>query len=175
MWKFIWSIPSFIKLIKRHIKITSNFYQNIHSINFFIILSVKKFREFLLGTSRIARLDAKQEYLRQMLQQGGGESPTSLRGMNTSSSKPPPRRKRIGRLQMSGQPKLFGGSLVEYLETTSQEIPLIVKSCIRVINLYGRNHNMYWYYITLKQLCLSKFTHCGNCALSFCLKLFTLL
>lgn len=49
----------------------------------------------------------------------------------------PPRRKRIGR-QMNGQPKLFGGSLEEYLEATNQEIPLIVKSCVRVINLYGK-------------------------------------
>lgn len=49
-----------------------------------------------------------------------------------------PRRKRIGRLQMSGQPKLFGGSLEEYLEATNQEIPLIIKSCVRVINLYGK-------------------------------------
>lgn len=48
-----------------------------------------------------------------------------------------PRRKRIGRLQMNGQPKLFGGSLEEYLEATNQEIPIIMKSCIRVINLYG--------------------------------------
>lgn len=38
---------------------------------------------------------------------------------------------------MSGQPKLFGGSLEEYLEATNQEIPLIIKSCVRVINLYG--------------------------------------
>lgn len=50
----------------------------------------------------------------------------------------PPRRKRIGRLQTNGQPKLFGGSLEEYLEATNQEIPLIIKSCIRVINLFGK-------------------------------------
>lgn len=39
----------------------------------------------------------------------------------------------------SGQPKLFGGSLEEYLEATAEEIPLIMRSCIRVINLYGKN------------------------------------
>ena len=48
-----------------------------------------------------------------------------------------PRRRRIGRNPLMGQPKLFGGSLEEYLEATGQEIPLIMKSCIRVINLYG--------------------------------------
>ena len=49
-------------------------------------------------------------------------------------------RRRIGRTPLMGQPKLFGGSLEEYLETTNQEIPIIIKSCIRVINLYGLHH-----------------------------------
>lgn len=40
-------------------------------------------------------------------------------------------------MNMSGQPKLFGGSLEEYLEVTQEEIPLIMRSCIRVINLFG--------------------------------------
>lgn len=40
---------------------------------------------------------------------------------------------------MNGQPKLFGGSLEEYLDATNQEIPLIIKSCIRVINLFGKD------------------------------------
>ncbi|XP_076639408.1 SLIT-ROBO Rho GTPase-activating protein 1 isoform X2 [Colletes latitarsis] len=96
-----------------------------------------KFREYLLGTSRIARLDAKQEYIRQSLLDGSTASANS--SMSTTKQKQA-RRKRIGRLQMNGQPKLFGGSLEEYLESTNQEIPLIMKSCIRVINLYGLHH-----------------------------------
>ncbi|KAJ9584196.1 hypothetical protein L9F63_021460, partial [Diploptera punctata] len=102
-----------------------------------------KFREYILGTSRIARLDAKHEHIRQILMDASGDSPTSLKGLqqrHTGQTAKPPRRKRIGRLQMNGQPKLFGGSLEEYLETTNQEIPLIMKSCIRVINLYGLHH-----------------------------------
>ncbi|CAK9813383.1 SLIT-ROBO Rho GTPase-activating protein 1, partial [Anthophora plagiata] len=96
-----------------------------------------KFREYLLGTSRIARLDAKQEYIRQSLMDGSTAS--SNPSLSTTKQKQA-RRKRIGRLQMNGQPKLFGGSLEEYLESTNQEIPLIMKSCIRVINLYGLHH-----------------------------------
>nr|CAD7194584.1 unnamed protein product [Timema douglasi] len=100
-----------------------------------------KFREYLLGTSRIARLDAKHEFIRLTLLDAAGDSPTSLKGLHrTGQVAKPPRRKRIGRLQMNGQPKLFGGSLEEYLEATNQEIPLIMKSCIRVINLYGLHH-----------------------------------
>ncbi|KAJ8674031.1 hypothetical protein QAD02_005293 [Eretmocerus hayati] len=98
---------------------------------------LSKFREYLLGTSRIARLDAKQDHIRQCLLDGSNSSPNpSL----TNSKVKQPRRKRIGRLQMNGQPKLFGGSLEEYLESTNLEIPLIMKSCIRVINLYGLHH-----------------------------------
>lgn len=48
--------------------------------------------------------------------------------------------KRIGRMNISGRPKLFGGSLEEYLEAACEDIPLIMRSCIRVINLYGLHH-----------------------------------
>jgi SLIT-ROBO Rho GTPase activating protein len=96
-----------------------------------------------LGTSRIARLHAKHDYIRKTLLAGTSDMPPALRGtliQNTALSvtgEKPIRRKRIGRLQMIGQPKLFGGSLEEYLESTNQEIPLVMKSCIRVINLFG--------------------------------------
>ncbi|KAF7287489.1 SLIT-ROBO Rho GTPase-activating protein 1-like isoform X2 [Rhynchophorus ferrugineus] len=94
-----------------------------------------KFREYLLGSSKIARLDAKQEYLRQSLVAEAPELCQTIRPVAKT-----PKRKRIGRLQLSGQPKLFGGSLEEYQEATNQEIPLILRSCIRVINLYGLHH-----------------------------------
>ncbi|XP_044011842.1 SLIT-ROBO Rho GTPase-activating protein 1-like isoform X2 [Aphidius gifuensis] len=97
-----------------------------------------KFREYLLGTSRIARLDSKQDYIRQSIQDAtNGTSPNQSIQITKQKQA---RRKRIGRLQMNGQPKLFGGSLEEYLETTNQEIPIVIKSCIRVINLYGLHH-----------------------------------
>lgn len=113
---------------------------------------LSKFREYLLGTSRIARLDSKHEHIRQTLISSGetNENMPSSLNLNMSlttnhcngqpTSTKPIRRKRIGRLQMNGQPKLFGGSLEEYLEMSNQDIPLIVKSCIRVINLYGLHH-----------------------------------
>lgn len=113
---------------------------------------LSKLREFMLGTSRIARLDAKHEDIRQTLldMSSGMETPTFGGGRLSSTPSPglllhsppskPTRRKRIGRLQMNGQPKLFGGSLEEYLESTNQDIPIIIKSCIRVINLYGLHH-----------------------------------
>ncbi|KAG5898835.1 hypothetical protein JTB14_014266 [Gonioctena quinquepunctata] len=94
-----------------------------------------KFREYLLGTTKIARLDAKQDFLRQSLQAEYPDFCNSIKPVTKT-----PKRKRIGRQQMSGQPKLFGGSIEEYQEATNQEIPVIMRSCIRVINLYGLHH-----------------------------------
>ncbi|XP_055705552.1 SLIT-ROBO Rho GTPase-activating protein 1-like isoform X2 [Phlebotomus papatasi] len=96
---------------------------------------IAKIREYILGTSRIARLDAKAEFLRQSLTKDSSGS-MGIAMVKTNV----PKRKRIGRMNMSGQPKLFGGSLEEYLEATNEEIPLIMRSCIRVINLFGLHH-----------------------------------
>ncbi|XP_037033613.1 SLIT-ROBO Rho GTPase-activating protein 1-like isoform X1 [Bradysia coprophila] len=95
---------------------------------------ITKIREYILGTSRIARLDAKAELLRNAL------AKDSVNHSNTLVKSNVPKRKRIGRMNMTGHPKLFGGSLEEYLEVTCEEIPLIMRSCIRVINLYGLHH-----------------------------------
>ena len=48
--------------------------------------------------------------------------------------------RRLGKIPRGRIPKLFGGSIEEYVEATGQEIPLVVRSCVRVINLYGRYH-----------------------------------
>uniref|UniRef100_A0A182SWI1 SLIT-ROBO Rho GTPase-activating protein 1 n=1 Tax=Anopheles maculatus TaxID=74869 RepID=A0A182SWI1_9DIPT len=91
---------------------------------------ITKIREYILATSRIARLDSKAEYLRNALAKDSAIKTDTLTKSNV------PKRKRIGRMNKSGRPKLFGGSLEEYLEVSGEEIPLIVRSCIRVINLY---------------------------------------
>lgn len=57
----------------------------------------------------------------------------------TSLQKKNPRRK-IGRLQLSKEIKLFGGSLEEYLEITQEDVPLIIRSCIRAIQLRGMHY-----------------------------------
>lgn len=95
-------------------------------------------REYFISSTKIARLDAKQEHIRQVLKTEAPEISGTLKPAAKT-----PRRKRIGRYQMNGQPKLFGGSLEEYVEATNQEIPLIIKSSVRVINLYG---NLVFYF-----------------------------
>jgi len=93
-----------------------------------------RFREYILNSNRISRLQAKYDNICQSL----GERTTPA---HTAQSCPATvTRRRIGRTIPVGQHKLFGGALDEYLEASKQDIPLIVKSCVRVINLYGLHH-----------------------------------
>nr|XP_053635942.1 SLIT-ROBO Rho GTPase-activating protein 1-like isoform X5 [Cherax quadricarinatus] len=98
---------------------------------------LSKFREYTLGSNLITRLQARYELMRKAL---GDETQTTSSPTPTRNLVNKPRRRRIGRNPLMGQPKLFGGSLEEYLEATGQDIPLIMKSCIRVINHYGLHH-----------------------------------
>ena len=94
-----------------------------------------KFREYILNSNRISRLQAKYENIRESLgDQSGTMMTTTLPRPITNT------RRRIGRTLIGGQPKLFGGSLEEYLESSHQDIPQIIKSCVRIINLYGLHH-----------------------------------
>ncbi|XP_037069231.1 SLIT-ROBO Rho GTPase-activating protein 1-like [Pollicipes pollicipes] len=97
---------------------------------------VTKFAEFVADSNLLARLQVKRELLRSGLSEHAPELERSGRAV----CPPPPRRKRLGRAPADGQPRLFGGSLSEYLEQSGQDIPLIVRSCVRVINLYGLHH-----------------------------------
>lgn len=108
---------------------------------------LQKFQEYILKSNLMHRLQAKYEMIHKTLAQDGSQLPTSpkLASLSAVATTPnplggKPRRRRIGRTPLIGQPKLFGGSLEEYLEATNEEIPLVMKSCIRVINLYGLHH-----------------------------------
>ncbi|KAJ8302227.1 hypothetical protein KUTeg_021214 [Tegillarca granosa] len=95
---------------------------------------IGKFRSYTLSCNQIARLQAKYS----AIQKAVGDN---ISNSGRPPSLPPkPKKRRIGRSPLVGQPKLFGGSLEEYIEATNQDIPLIIKSCIRAINLYGMHH-----------------------------------
>ncbi|KAL4227144.1 SLIT-ROBO Rho GTPase-activating protein 1 [Mactra antiquata] len=98
---------------------------------------LSKFRSYTLSNNRIARLQAKYSSIQKAL--GEDASSTGVR-VRPPSLPPKPKKRRIGRNPQIGQPKLFGGNLEEYIEATGQEIPTVIKSCIRVLNLYGMHH-----------------------------------
>jgi SLIT-ROBO Rho GTPase activating protein len=89
----------------------------------------------MLSTSRLARLDAKYDHIKNAL---GVKRSSTISDEDVSSEKLK-RRKRIGQ-RISSSVKLFGGSIEEYLELNKVDIPLIMKSCIRVVNLFGLHH-----------------------------------
>ena len=102
-------------------------------------LRKQKFREYVLNSNRIARLQAKYDRIRTIL---GDKSSQPVEGTLTLTRRPHvARRRRIGNKSRQGQPKLFGGSLEEYLEETNQDIPIVIRSCVRVINLFGLHHH----------------------------------
>ncbi|BFZ10566.1 hypothetical protein BsWGS_13608 [Bradybaena similaris] len=96
---------------------------------------LEKFREYTLSCNRLARLQAKNAAIQKALGENPDDVPT-----RPPMPPPKPKKRRIGHHPPVGQPKLFTGSLEEYIEASGQEIPLIIKSCIRVINLYGLHH-----------------------------------
>ena len=101
-----------------------------------------------MGSNLMHRLTAKYELIHKSLGQDGTQLPTSPKLAAATGATPlggKPRRRRIGRTPLIGQPKLFAGSLEEYLEATNEEIPLIMKSCIRVINLYGNKKFFFFF------------------------------
>jgi len=108
---------------------------------------MNKFRHYVMNSNRIARLQAKYEHIRGTLGHSNGSLdvaavPAEGQGALTLTRRPhASRRRRIGGKNRAGAPKLFGGSLEEYTEETDQDIPLVVLSCVRVINLYGLHHH----------------------------------
>uniref|UniRef100_A0A6A7FXW2 SLIT-ROBO Rho GTPase-activating protein 1-like n=3 Tax=Hirondellea gigas TaxID=1518452 RepID=A0A6A7FXW2_9CRUS len=118
---------------------------------------LNKFREYTVGSNLICRLQSRYEVLRRALgdEHTNTASPTPTRALVVDK----PRRRRIGRTPLMGQPKLFGGSLEEYLEATHQDIPLILRSCVRVINLYGLHHQGI-FRVSGSQLEINNFREC---------------
>ncbi|XP_055338072.1 SLIT-ROBO Rho GTPase-activating protein 1-like isoform X2 [Paramacrobiotus metropolitanus] len=102
---------------------------------------LSKFQEFMLNSNLITRLQAKQKLLQNALGNDILNGKTGALVARHSTLPPKPRRRRIAQLGSASQrPKLFGGSLEEYIEATGQEIPVIIRSCIRVIRQYGLHH-----------------------------------
>ena len=74
-----------------------------------------KFREYILNSNRISRLQAKYDHIRKCLGDKSSAGTTATLPRPIANS-----RRRIGRTMLAGQPKLFGGSLEEYLESTKE-------------------------------------------------------
>ncbi|XP_067937125.1 SLIT-ROBO Rho GTPase-activating protein 1-like isoform X2 [Watersipora subatra] len=102
---------------------------------------IEKFRKYLLDSGVAARLRSKYVVLKSTL------GPDYLRSVGNTMTLPRPasmahrsKPKRVGKPPVLGQPKVFGCSLEDYVEITGETIPLVVESCIGIINDYGMHH-----------------------------------
>lgn len=105
----------------------------------------QKLQELLMSNNLLTRVQARYGLLKKALGETG-ELPKGGTVRLTGNSRPPslppkPIKARVvGKMPLVGQPKVFGCSLEEYIQVTGEDIPLVVRSCIRAINLYGMHH-----------------------------------
>ncbi|XP_041954216.1 rho GTPase-activating protein 4a isoform X1 [Alosa sapidissima] len=98
-----------------------------------------KVKEQLHFTSMISKLQAKHDLLQVALQKAkaNGGNDASMRTRRSL------RHQRSNRRSHSGaqvNQKLFTGNLLSFIQASKQDIPIVVKSCIRFINLNGLHH-----------------------------------
>uniref|UniRef100_A0A3Q3D7Z2 Rho GTPase activating protein 4a n=1 Tax=Hippocampus comes TaxID=109280 RepID=A0A3Q3D7Z2_HIPCM len=86
-------------------------------------------KEFLVGTSLESKLQAKHDLLKVAVEKGcaNASSSTRVRKLPSSSS-------------LLHNHKLFNGDMLTFMQASGQQIPVVVESCIRFINLNGLHH-----------------------------------
>ncbi|XP_051517727.1 SLIT-ROBO Rho GTPase-activating protein 3-like isoform X2 [Myxocyprinus asiaticus] len=94
-----------------------------------------KVKEQISGSSLISKLQAKHDLLKEAIQKA--ESIDS-----DPSRMQPGRAVRVRKARPCSQynHKLFSGDMLSFIQSSGQQIPLVVESCIRFINLHGLHH-----------------------------------
>uniref|UniRef100_A0A3B1IGJ3 Rho GTPase activating protein 4 n=1 Tax=Astyanax mexicanus TaxID=7994 RepID=A0A3B1IGJ3_ASTMX len=95
----------------------------------------EKVKEYMIGSSLISKLQAKHDLLKEAIQKA--ESIDS-----DPSRMQPGRAVRVRKARPCSQynHKLFTGDMISFIQSSGQQIPLVVESCIRFINLHGLHH-----------------------------------
>uniref|UniRef100_A0A665VX66 Rho GTPase-activating protein 4-like n=1 Tax=Echeneis naucrates TaxID=173247 RepID=A0A665VX66_ECHNA len=83
-------------------------------------------KEFLVGSSLVSKLQAKHDLLEVAVKKG---ITNSLRV-----------RKNHSNANLTQNYQLFNGDMLSFIQTSGQQIPIVVESCIRFINLNGLHH-----------------------------------
>nr|XP_020472611.1 rho GTPase-activating protein 4 isoform X2 [Monopterus albus]XP_020472621.1 rho GTPase-activating protein 4 isoform X2 [Monopterus albus]XP_020472630.1 rho GTPase-activating protein 4 isoform X2 [Monopterus albus] len=95
-----------------------------------------KLKEYLVGSSLVSKLQAKHDLLKVAVEKAEASNGHKPRANGKFM--------RIRRNQSSANlvpnHKLFNGDMLSFIEASGQEIPLVVESCIRFINLHGLHH-----------------------------------
>ncbi|XP_038866404.1 SLIT-ROBO Rho GTPase-activating protein 3-like isoform X4 [Salvelinus namaycush] len=100
------------------------------------ILYCTKVKEYLCKSSLVSKLQAKHDLLKVAVEKAEATNGHQARENSRKSV----------RVRMKGQPsihfthKLFTGDMLSFIQASGQEIPVVVESCIRFINLNGLHH-----------------------------------
>uniref|UniRef100_A0A3Q1CCY8 Rho GTPase activating protein 4a n=1 Tax=Amphiprion ocellaris TaxID=80972 RepID=A0A3Q1CCY8_AMPOC len=87
-----------------------------------------KVKEYLVGSSLVSKLQAKHDLLKVAVEKG--KTPAfSVRVRRNHSS-----------ANLLHNHKLFNGDMLSFIQASGQQIPVVVESCIRFINLNGLHH-----------------------------------
>ncbi|XP_016100698.1 SLIT-ROBO Rho GTPase-activating protein 3-like isoform X2 [Sinocyclocheilus grahami] len=94
-----------------------------------------KVKEHLSGSSLISKLQAKHDLVKEAIQKAEAID-------SDPSRMQPGRAVRVRKARPFSQynHKLFSGDMISFIQSSGQQIPLVVESCIRFINLHGLHH-----------------------------------
>uniref|UniRef100_A0A3Q2Q3L4 Rho GTPase activating protein 4a n=2 Tax=Fundulus heteroclitus TaxID=8078 RepID=A0A3Q2Q3L4_FUNHE len=95
-----------------------------------------KVKEYLVGSSLVSKLQAKHDLLKVAVEKAEASNGHQPR----FSGKSLRIRKNPSSANLFPNHKLFSGDMLSFIKASGQQIPSVVESCIRFINLYGLHH-----------------------------------
>ncbi|KAM9344012.1 rho GTPase-activating protein 4-like isoform 2-T3 [Pholidichthys leucotaenia] len=95
-----------------------------------------KVKDYLVGSSLVSKLQAKHDLLKVAVE----KAETSNRHQPRHTGKSIRIRKNPSNANLLHNYKLFNGDMLSYIQASGQQIPIIVESCVRYINLNGLHH-----------------------------------
>ncbi|XP_035502347.2 rho GTPase-activating protein 4 isoform X2 [Scophthalmus maximus] len=98
-------------------------------------LYITRVKEYLVGSSLVSKLQAKHDLLKVAV-----EKEVSNEYQPRHNGKSMRVRKNHSSTSLMHNHKLFSGDMLSFLQASGQQIPIVVESCIRFINLNGLHH-----------------------------------
>lgn len=95
-----------------------------------------KVKDYLVGSSLVSKLQAKHDLLKVTVENADASNDPQPR----ITGKPGRVRKNPSSSSLTHNQKLFNGDMLSFIQASEQQIPIVVESCIRFINLNGLHH-----------------------------------
>uniref|UniRef100_A0A3P8NLD4 Rho GTPase activating protein 4a n=1 Tax=Astatotilapia calliptera TaxID=8154 RepID=A0A3P8NLD4_ASTCA len=108
---------------------------NLQEIEYLYFTKVK---EYLVGSSLVSKLQVKHDLLKEAVEKGIASA------FLTHTGKSMRVRKNHSSANLMHSQKLFNGDMLSFITASGQQIPIVVESCIRYINLHGESSFVPW-------------------------------